>query len=186
MRKRRKFYLLLLTFAFLCGCLSRKHTLPVCPPSVPETRRLDVPPLFQTAFGCGPAALTMVLKYRGIDVSLEKVTAEVFSPSLEGTLITDMRDFARRYFPASRIEKASLCDVFSRVAEGTPVILFVDLGGDLFKRPHYLVVTGYDIPKGIVYVHNGYEVNSPVRMDALDEAWEKTGRLALIVTGDIR
>jgi len=39
---------------------------------------------------CGPAALASVLKYHGVEVSLEKITDEIYISSIGRTLLPDM------------------------------------------------------------------------------------------------
>jgi ABC-type bacteriocin/lantibiotic exporter with double-glycine peptidase domain len=123
----------------------------------------------------------MVLNHHGIDVSLEETTSELYSPSLKGTLITDMRKFASLYFSSARIKKSTPCAVMEALSEGNPVILFVDLGSSLFSTPHYIVVVGYDIDSQELVYHNGYSKFLKAPFEVINEKWEKTGFLALFI-----
>jgi hypothetical protein len=123
----------------------------------------------------------MVLNYHGVGVSLETTTAELFTPALKGTLITDMRLFASRYYSSARIEKSTPCAVVEAVSQGNPVILFVDLGTSLISSPHYIVIVGYDIDKQELIFHNGYSEFVKASFRVINGKWEKTGYLALFI-----
>ncbi len=172
---------ILAALLLISGCAVSKRAAFECPSSLPRFRMLRVPSFLQTAYQCGPAALAMVLNFYGADVIPDDITASVYSTALKGTLITDLKNYARKFFPRTKIAKLDMCELLAYISKGVPPILFVDLGGSIVKRPHYLVATGYDLDKGIVYVHTGYEANAPSDMGSLEEAWKKTGHLAIIV-----
>ncbi len=155
-----------------------------CGPALLPQTVLDVEPLYQRVFGCGPAALTMVLNYHGIDISLDAATEELYSESLKGTLITDMRKLASRYLSSARIEKSTSCAVMEAVSHGNPVILFVDLGTGPISSPHYVVVVGYDIDRQELVYHNGFSKFITAPIEEINEKWKKTGFLALFVAAD--
>jgi len=49
------------------------------------------------AYWCGPASLTMVLKYWGLDVTQEEIAAQTYDPEAKLTDISAMRFYPLRY-----------------------------------------------------------------------------------------
>jgi len=178
-----KLFLLLLLLSVLPGCRRNSVEVITCPGQSLSVRELDVKPLYRTAFGCGPASVAMVLQYHGFNVSKEEATAALYSKTLEGTLITDMRVFASRYVKPSRVTSSSMCEIVDSLSRGNPVILFLDLGEGMISNPHYIVAVGYDMRQQLLVYHNGYSKFTRAPFNVLKEPWRKTGNLALFIEG---
>ncbi len=178
-----KILLLLLLLSVLPGCRRNSVEMVSCPGQSMSIRELDVKPLYQTAFGCGPASVAMVLQYHGVDVSKEEATAALYSKTLEGTHIADMRVFASRYIKPSRVVPSSMCKIVESLSRGNPVILFLDLGKGMISNPRYIVAVGYDMKHQILVYHNGYSKFTRAPFEVLKEPWRKTGNLALFIEG---
>lgn len=138
-----------------------------------------VPFLPQQEESCGPSSLAMLLRFLGADADVEDLVRETQTPGLRGTLITDLAAAARR-----RGFEAQVVDLdFERLGRflrgGTPAVLLVDLGWWVFSRPHFLLAYGVT-PEGIV-AHSGREPAKVIPLPALEAAWAKMGRLALLV-----
>jgi predicted double-glycine peptidase len=171
--------LVVLALVILGGCAPRKTQKITCSNLTLSAKLLDVAPVYQTAFSCGPAAVTMVLNYYGADLTLEEATAKLITPSLKGTLITDMKKFAKPYMPDTNIRKSNICDVISSVSRGNPVILFLELGESIISSPHYIVAVGYDMKEQYLIFHNGYSEFRRASFRDINEKWGKMEYIAL-------
>ncbi len=140
---------------------------------------LDVPFVRQERDFCGPASLSVVLKYYGKDVSQEEIAKEVYSPKLKGALITDLRIYAQSQGFRAEVLQGDLRDIEGYTDKGIPVIILVELGGWVRSVPHYMVVVGYDDEYFIV--HTGYEANRRMKKEDLDKVWKRMGRVMLVV-----
>ncbi len=120
---------------------------------------LDVPYVEQVGNGCGPACISMVMKYWA---SIRKVepAAAADEPTIRmtlnsrgpaGTLASDMsRYFAAHGFRAYTFA-GNWSDLEHHLAQGRPLIVGVEQGPDTF---HYMVVAGIDSGRGIVLVND--------------------------------
>jgi ABC-type bacteriocin/lantibiotic exporter with double-glycine peptidase domain len=180
--KRKQILLLIvLLLLFPNSCLRRGEKPVSCPGEALTSRELDVKPIYQTALACGPASAAMVLNYHGIEVSLEKATGALYTDSLHGTLITDMRAYVSRFIRSVHVERSTICRVVSSINRGNPVILYLDYGKANISRPHYIVAVGYDLRKQVLVFHDGYSKFSKGLFSLIGEKWKKTGNLALYI-----
>lgn len=140
---------------------------------------LHVPFVKQKDDFCGPAALSSVLKYYGVEKSQEDIAKSVYIPKLKGALITDLEKYAKDQGFKTELFQGSLLDIKRFIDEGKPVILLVDLGFLWISIPHYIVVVGYD--EKYVYANTGYEEKKAFDYKDLDREWSKMGRVALVV-----
>ena len=96
----------------------------------------DVPFFPQTAYQCGPAALSMALVWSGTQVKPETVAPEVFTPSLKGSLQSALIGAVRRHgrvaYPIATIDA-----LVKELASGHPVIILQNLGLSWFPIWHY-------------------------------------------------
>jgi hypothetical protein len=163
------------------GCFPAKRGSIVCPGEFPHTSVLKVQPIYQAAFNSGPAALTMVLRYLGRTVTLEKITADLAGKSTAELHPTTLRQYVSLIYPSSRMEKSDLCDVTEAIAAGRPVILLLALGDTSISSLRYVVAVGFDLDKQFLVFHSGYSeyVNAPFIL--INEKWEKSGSLALFI-----
>jgi ABC-type bacteriocin/lantibiotic exporter with double-glycine peptidase domain len=131
---------------------------------------------------CGPAAMASVLGYYGDDVTQEEIAEVVYTPKLDGALISDMENFARDLGYRAEAINGNIGLLEDEIDKGVPVILIVEKGKWMVSIPHYYVVYGYDAEGKFFIVHTGYESGERVPSERLDEEWEKMNRLMLIVT----
>jgi ABC-type bacteriocin/lantibiotic exporter with double-glycine peptidase domain len=130
---------------------------------------------------CGPAALASVLAYYGDNITQEEIAERVYTPKLDGALISDMENFARDSGYKAETASGDITAIEKEIDEGVPVILLVDKGRWMVSVPHYYVVYGYDSRKGIFIVNTGDEGGVEIPFERLDGEWEKMNRLMLIV-----
>jgi ABC-type bacteriocin/lantibiotic exporter with double-glycine peptidase domain len=138
-----------------------------------------VPFVEQAREQCGPAALSSVLGYHGLDVSPEAVAETAYNEKLKGSLITDLENFARALDFQTRSGRGTLEGLRSQIREGKPVIVLVDLGRWFVTQPHYLVVFGYSA-EGLI-AHDGEKPSRLFGYADFDKIWEKMGRPYLLV-----
>lgn len=148
-------------------------------PLLVYSKVLDVPFVKQRDHFCGPASLSSVFYYHGVEVSQEDIGKEVYNPKLKGALITDLENYAKRKGFRSETKVLNLQEIKNYIDQGIPPILLVDLGSLWVSVPHYVVVVGYD--GDLFYIHTGYEKEKPIKAKRLDRIWSKMGRTALIV-----
>ena len=78
---------------------------PAAPPALADTAlRLEVPAIRQSPERCGPAALSMVLRFYGASAAELAEADRAYDPALRGALITDLRDAAHRAGRAAAVE----------------------------------------------------------------------------------
>ncbi|MCH9275605.1 C39 family peptidase [Bifidobacterium amazonense] len=148
-----------------------------------ETRiRLDVPQSVQeTGYWCVPAAVQMVLGYKGIDVSQSTLANEMGAKPATGTEYADLARVANKYLFGSEdanprgsgyhVQTIAVGDTDPAVAhtfmerakadldDGYPVFAAVDthtLYPTLGRANHMIVITGYDADASGVVTHWTY------------------------------
>ena len=139
-----KHFLLLIVALLLVGCatstrqtdgLVKNHT------GLPSSSKLeDVPLIKQARNHCGPAAMAMMMKHAGKNVSLEELTSQMFTKDLEGTFQADMTSTARHQGMLA-IQINDLTSLIKEISAGNPVVVFQNLG-----MPSFSLVTCQDCP----------------------------------------
>lgn len=136
----------------------------------------------QAAYQCGPAALATALSASGVTPDLKQLSAEVYVPSLKGSLQPELVAAARRYGRVPYQIAPSLGDLLTEVAAGHPVIVLQNLGLSWLPRWHYAVVVGYDLPGGSVTLRSGRTARLVLALDTFQHTWARAGRWAVVVT----
>ena len=139
----------------------------------------DVPFVMQDTQYCGPASLSSVLSYYGDAQDQKTIGKAVYSPKLQGALITDLENYGRERGFQTKSGRGHAADIKEFLSEGKPVIVLVDLGFWVISKPHYLVVYGYN-EQGFL-AHNGFEAAQLYLYDEFEKIWEKVGRSFLLV-----
>lgn len=140
---------------------------------------LDVPFVKQRDQFCGPASLSSVFAYYGIEISQEEIAKEVYDPRLKGALITDLESYAKRKGFKTLLKEGNLQELKETIDKGIPPIVLVDLGYLWVSVPHYMVVVGYD--GDLFFVHTGYEERKKFHSKELDRIWKKMGKPMLLI-----
>lgn len=130
---------------------------------------------------CGPAAMASVMQFYGRDVGQDEIAEAVFTPGLDGALISDMENYARAEGYKTEAVNGSEESLTVLIDEGTPVILLVDRGKWKVSVPHYYVVYGYDPVKEVFILHTGEKGGQEIPYDKLDGEWKKMNRLMLVI-----
>ena len=141
----------------------------------------NVPFIKQKDDFCGPAAMASVMAHYGSALGQEQVAEKVYTPALDGALISDMENFARDEGFQSRTENGSLERLKALIDQGRPVILLVDRGKWRVNVPHYYVVYGYSSSRNVFILHTGFEGDREIEASKLDSEWERMNRLMLVI-----
>jgi hypothetical protein len=157
------------------------------PPKVELPASLDIPrkveltevPFHpQGEYQCGPASLAMTLEWSGVKITPDQLKPEVYTPSREGSLPSDMIGAARRHgrvaYPVNQIE-----DVLKEVGGGHPVIVLQRIRSLFQFNWHYAVVIGYDLDHREIILHSGEEVREVLTIDEFENTWGHWGLITL-------
>lgn len=179
-----KLILLISVVFVLAGCATTSpQTRQVLknPPNVPAQFEIaEVEFVDQETGDCGPSALTSIFNWAGEPVALEQIHSEVFTPSKNGTLQTDLISASRRHgFMA--ITMKGLPDLLTEVADGHPVIVFQNLGFSAMPKWHYSVVTGYDLKNQEIIVLAKNPKDRRVPMTYFERYWQLAEYWGLLV-----
>jgi len=140
----------------------------------------DVPFYAQEAYYCGPASLAMVLAWGGIATGQDEVAAQIYTPGKEGTLTMDVLGGARRHGRLA-VHVDTLDGLLAEIAAGHPVIVFQNLGLDLYPQWHFAVATGYDLEAGVIVLHSGLDARRTTPLPTFEHTWRRAGYWALVV-----
>ncbi len=142
-------------------------------------KTLSVPFVKQQSEFCGPAALSSVFAYYGVNISQEKIAQKVYLPQLKGALITDLENYAKSLGFKTNSAQGDIQTVKSFIDRKIPVIVLLDYGFLMFIKPHYVVVVGYN-EDGFI-AHTGYEKNKLIKYRDFEKLWGKTGKVYLAI-----
>ncbi len=166
----------------ISGCGGPSRILqPAVVPDLPERCILNQVPFYpQAALQCGPAALSMVLAWSGVDVPPDRLVSEVFTPSLKGSLQSAMIGAARRHgriaYPLAGPES-----LIREIAAGHPVIVLQNLGLSWYPVWHYAVVIGFDPVKKKVILHSGETPRKSLSCGIFEKTWARSDYWGILV-----
>lgn len=151
---------------------------------------LDVPFVAQVGNGCGPACVSMVMKYwaaalhrdAGQNADEAVIRKRLNSANAKGVAAGEItRYFGSHGFRAYSFE-GEWSDLEHHLAKGRPLIVAVEQGSDTF---HYLLIAGIDSARDVLIV------NDPARRKLLElkrssfeKAWRRCGRWTLLAVPD--
>ncbi len=163
------------------GCTQKDYNTQSTAPADSVFVIENVPFIKQKDEFCGPAAMASVMAHYGNTLSQDQVAEVVYTPALNGALISDMENFARDKGFQSKTENGNLEKLKTLIDEGAPVILLVDRGKWRVSIPHYYVVYGYSSTRNTFILHTGFEEGQEIESSKLDSEWEKMNRLMLVI-----
>ncbi|HEX3034077.1 MAG TPA: C39 family peptidase [Thermodesulfobacteriota bacterium] len=171
-----------LILVFLAIGCSQKDSV-YKPVSASDSSRVieGVPFVKQKDKFCGPAALASVMRFYGQNINQEEIADGVYTPQLEGALISDMAYYATEMGYRAETKSGDINLLISLIDEGVPTIVLVDLGKWVVSVPHYYVIYGYDKNRDTFLLHTGFQGNRETGFEELDKEWEKMNRLLLVV-----
>jgi ABC-type bacteriocin/lantibiotic exporter with double-glycine peptidase domain len=163
----------------VAACLA---AAPPAAPSLADTAlRLEVPTIRQAPERCGPAALSMVLRFYGASEAELAEADRAYDPALRGALITDLRDAAHRAGRAASVETPGEAGLHELLRQRVPPILLFDGGVGRISRGHYGVLTAWDPAHRLYTVNDGGAKPHSIGRDDLMRRWHAAGEQALVV-----
>lgn len=117
---------------------------------LPENIKLNVPYLAQDYNYCGPASLSMVMQHYGFNISQEDIGQGIVAQ--KGITTSNLVKRAEAYGFSAYVSSCSFYGLLSVVAQGNPVI--VRTINSTGNNGHFIVVTGYDMQLGLVYIND--------------------------------
>ena len=169
---------------WLCG-LTAALILGGCSAAVQSTQRSElevisgVPP-FQRQLrddDCASVALASLLGHAGFSVAPVDIDKAVYEPQLGGTLLPDLEKYAGAVGAKPHSGRGSVHDLRRLLRDGRPVLVPIDLGWSLWRRPHYVVVYGTS-DTGLL-VHLRHDESRTMEVTDFDRRWAMMGRLFL-------
>lgn len=144
-----------------------------------STRVADVPEFAKQIRNddCGAVALASLLGHAGYQVSAEVIDAQIYDPVIRGSLLMDMENYLTSIGVATKTGQGSLAMLRSRLQGGIPILIPIDLGWGLWRRPHYVVVFGFD--KDHFLLHERHNKTVFLAASELEDRWRKSGYLYL-------
>ena len=140
----------------------------------------EVPFIDQAAGQCGPATLTMAFNFLGRNVHVDKISPQVYTPGMKGTLQTDMITATRRQGLLA-IPIDNLDSLLREVKSGHPVIVFENLALNWWPQWHYALVFGYDLSAQTVTMHSGPEKNKVWDIRKFERSWKLGDYWGLVI-----
>lgn len=141
-----------------------------------------VPYVLQEPHWCGPACLSMVLGFWGLNITQQNIAEEIYDPESQGTAMGFMVTYAReRGFEVEDFH-GSIDDIKSWLRDGVPLIVmqkFVVMSNDL----HYRVVVGYNESSQTIITYDPEEgQNYTLTYTTFSDLWEISSNRTIAVT----
>lgn len=141
-----------------------------------------VPFMKQTEYDCGPAALASVLSFRGKAADLERITASVYLPKLQGTLPMDLERYAKGEGLKTSSSAGTAAALKAAIGSNIPVICLLDLGFAFYRQPHFVTVIGFDDGNGLFIMHDGGTPNKTMGYENFEKKWARAGKWMIVIT----
>lgn len=173
MRNIKVSLVFVLTFLLL-GCVTpakQTEALLLKPGSLPTFHEIRTVEFIDQAAGyCGPATLTMAMRWAGQTISIDDVALQVYTPGMKGSLQSDLISASRRH-GLMAIPVHNLSALLTEVAAGHPVIIFENLSLSWAPQWHYALVLGYDLKKQEIIMHSGHDAFYHWNMKKFERSW---------------
>lgn len=139
----------------------------------------EVPFFAQEVHECGPAALAELLDDRGLTLTPEDLSREVYLPGREGSLAPELVAGVRRHGLLPELLPPRLPALLQTVAAGRPALVLLNLGLDWWPLWHYAVVVGYDLGHDEILLRSGAERRQTLSLYTFGKTWQRGGGFAL-------
>ncbi|MGB4047184.1 MAG: C39 family peptidase [Kiritimatiellia bacterium] len=141
---------------------------------------LDVPFVAQPDDHCGPASVTMVARFYGVEPDLEKLEQDVFVPALAGSIPDLLAEGARRQGLAAEVVHCEEPQLHEWLAAGFPLILLLaPVGKD--PRGHFVVATGSQPATSALRVHSGNRQDRWLVARRWKKRWHDAGNKIVLI-----
>lgn len=126
---------------------------------------------------CAGVALASLLGHAGIFVTPAAIDAVVYEPRLGGALLPDLEKYAVEVGAKPISGRGGLDDLRRLLRAGYPVLVPVDLGWGLWRRPHYVVLYGLGEGDFLMHMRQGETHTMPAA--EFERRWSGMGQLYL-------
>ena len=170
--------------ALAAACLLHMPATP--PPAETNEVWLDIPFVAQVENGCGPASISMVMKYwaaarrRPPDPAAEEETIRqsLIAGNSRGAFAGDVARYFEGHGFHSYTFDGAWTDLEHHLARGRPLIVALAERSDTF---HLLVVAGIDSSRGILLVNDPARRKlQKLKRAEFEKAWSRCGNWTLL------
>jgi ABC-type bacteriocin/lantibiotic exporter with double-glycine peptidase domain len=125
---------------------------------------------------CGPTALSIVMRYWGVNKTPDKISSLIYSPSLKGTYSLSMLLYIKSLKNLNGLlYKSNMEDLQLKISNGYPIILGLKKRNVEFL--HFVVAYGYEEDK--IIIHDGLKPKVVINKSSLDKMWQNAKYIAL-------
>jgi ABC-type bacteriocin/lantibiotic exporter with double-glycine peptidase domain len=165
---------LVATVLLVAGCTAGSPAVPADMQVIPGVQPFHEQ---QRRDDCAGVALASLLAHDGITVTPATIDAAVYDSRLGGALLADLERYAAGVGAHPRTGRGTLGELRILLGAGVPVLMPIDLGWGPWRRPHYVVLFGFN-EHGFLMHLRAHE--TPVMTAAeFDRRWSAMGRLWL-------
>ena len=165
---------LVLLFCALAACTPLQTKRLKQNPPEPARVLLDVPFVPQDPYYCGPATVSMLLQYQGLQAEQQVIASSIYLPGRKGTLQSELKAYIRQEGLIAYQIPSTLNALLKEVELGNPVLVLQNLGFTWWPRWHYAVVVGYDIPAGQLILHTGDRQQYRLSLGTFERTWRRS------------
>jgi tetratricopeptide (TPR) repeat protein len=122
----------------------------------------------------------MALAWSGLQIDLDGLTSQVYTPSLQGSLTPAMVAATRRHGRVAYPVRGANA-LLKEIAAGHPVIVLQNLGFSWIPLWHYAVVIGYDLNAGVIILHSGVTNRKKTSLRAFENTWARSDYWGLAI-----
>lgn len=131
---------------------------------------------------CGPAALATVMEYYGDNIDQQVIAKSVYTPELNGSLISDMRSYASERGYVSKTRSSNTGELQKVINDNNPAIILIDRGKWKVSIPHYYVVYGYNKNEKVFIINDGNDKARRISYEKLKSEWQKMNNMMLLIS----
>jgi tetratricopeptide (TPR) repeat protein len=163
-----------------CGLLNTRAEIPRAATLPPRAELAGTPFYAQADYQCGPAALAIVLVASGVTVAPDELVPQVYIPARHGSLQLEMLAAARRYERIPFVIEPSSEALAVEIANGSPVLVLLNLGVESWPIWHYAVVIGFDAARSEWILRSGTRERLSMSARRFDGAWRRASRWGVV------
>jgi len=168
----------------LSGCASLQ-TVRVAPPAAPTgpgVRYLEsVPPVAQTAYQCGPAALASVMRHWGRAGDADLIGRTLYRRGTRGVLNFMLAQYAHEQGFWAEIHEATPEALRAWLQRDVPPIVMLQVGPFWSPTYHFVVLRGFNDPAQLFYANTGQAETRAIRYAHFVTRSKRAGSWTLII-----
>ncbi|HBX60123.1 MAG TPA: bacteriocin/lantibiotic ABC transporter, partial [Methylophaga sp.] len=120
-------------------------------------------------------------QYRGVDITPDQLTDQVYIPQKQGSLQIEMVAATRKQGLMPYPLAPKMNDLLTEVANGNPVLVMQNLGYNWKPFWHYAVVIGFDINSQELILRSGETKRWQTTLKTFERTWARTDHWALVI-----